>query len=106
MSTRSVCRQASFKNTYRNYVEHLLLRANTRTGRQYRDEPGILAWELANEPRCVDAAGNPLSDGIDTLLNWVPEMSSFIRSLDTNHLIGVGDDHWKLAATHTTHRIA
>jgi mannan endo-1,4-beta-mannosidase len=40
----------------------------------------------------VDSAGNPLSDGIDTLLEWVDEMSSFIRSLDSNHLIGVGDE--------------
>jgi mannan endo-1,4-beta-mannosidase len=71
------------KNAYRNYIEHLLLRVNTRTGRQYRDEPAILAWELANEPRC----GNP-----DTLLEWADEISSFIRGLDANHLIGPGDE--------------
>ncbi len=85
-------RNADVKQAYRNYIEHLLLRVNTRTGRQYRDEPAILAWELANEPRCVNAAGGPLSDGIDTLLGWVSEMSSFIRSRDSNHLIGVGDE--------------
>jgi mannan endo-1,4-beta-mannosidase len=85
-------RNADVKSAYRNYVEHLLLRVNTRTGRQYKDEPAVLAWELANEPRCVDSAGNPMSDGIDTLLGWVDEMSSFIRSLDSNHLIGVGDE--------------
>jgi mannan endo-1,4-beta-mannosidase len=80
------------KDSYRNYVEHLLLRVNTRTGRQYRDEPAILAWELANEPRCVNQAGDPLPDGIDVLAGWVDEMSSFIRSLDSNHLIGIGDE--------------
>ena len=85
-------RNGDVKNTYQNYVEHLLLRVNTRTGRQYRDEPAILAWELINEPRCVNTAGNPLPDGIDTLLGWVAEMSLFIRSLDTNHLVGVGDE--------------
>ena len=85
-------RNADVKNTYQNYVEHLLLRVNTRTGRQYRDEPAILAWELINKPRCVNTAGNPLPDGIDTLLGWVAEMSLFIRSLDTNHLVGVGDE--------------
>lgn len=85
-------RNPDVKNAYREYVEHLLLRVNTQTGRQYRDEPGILAWELANEPRCVDPAGNPLPDGIDTLLAWVDEMTSFIKSLDANHLIGVGDE--------------
>ena len=85
-------RHPEAKGAYRNYVEHLLLRMNTRTGRLYRDEPAILAWELANEPRYVDPAGNSLPDGIDTLLGWVDEMSSFIRSLDSNHLIGVGDE--------------
>ena len=79
-------RHPAVKQAYRNYVEHLLLRVNTRTGRQYRDEPAILAWELANEPRCEGTGG------VATLLGWVDEMSSFIRSLDTNHLIGVGDE--------------
>ncbi|HVW84793.1 MAG TPA: hypothetical protein VHB50_08925, partial [Bryobacteraceae bacterium] len=32
-------RAPQVKAAYRNYVEHLLLRVNTRTGRQYRDEP-------------------------------------------------------------------
>src|SRR5271157_2210870 len=41
-------RSPQVKDAYRNYVEHLLLRVNTRTGRRYRDEPAILAWELAN----------------------------------------------------------
>jgi mannan endo-1,4-beta-mannosidase len=85
-------RHPEVKNAYRNYVEHLLLRVNTRTGRQYRNEPAILAWELANEPRCVNPAGEPLADGMDTLLGWVDEMSSYLRSLDSNHLIGVGDE--------------
>jgi mannan endo-1,4-beta-mannosidase len=77
-------RHPELKDAYRDYVKHLLMRVNTRTGRQYRDEPAILAWELANEPRCPD--------GIDTLLAWAEEMSSFIKSLDPNHLIGVGDE--------------
>jgi mannan endo-1,4-beta-mannosidase len=80
------------RNAFRNYMEHLLLRVNTRTGRQYRDEPAILAWELANEPRCVDDDGNPLPGGTDTLLAWADEMSTFLRSLDSSHLIGVGDE--------------
>jgi mannan endo-1,4-beta-mannosidase len=80
------------KDAYRNYVEHLLLRVNTKTNRRYRDEPAILAWELANEPRCVKPSGSPLSNGNEVLLAWVDEMSSFIRSLDSNHLIGVGDE--------------
>src|SRR4051812_19824281 len=72
------------RDAYRAWAQHLLTRTNSITGRQYRDEPAILAWELANEPRCTAA------DGINRLLEWATEMSGFLRSLDPNHLIGVG----------------
>ena len=74
------------KRAYRNYAEHLLLRTNTRTGRQYRDDPTILAWELANEPRCETP------DGTEFLSEWVAEMSHFLKTLDSNHPVGVGDE--------------
>ena len=85
-------RNPEVRNAYRKYVEHLLLHVNTRTGRQYRDEPAILAWELCNEPRCVSQTGEPMSDGIDLLVEWVTEMSAFVKSVDPNHLLGVGDE--------------
>ncbi len=85
-------RDAEVKQAYRDYVKHLLLRVNTRTGRRYTDEPAIFAWELANEPRCVAADGHPLLDGIDTLAGWVDEMSAYVKSIDANHLLAVGDE--------------
>src|SRR5262249_25603397 len=36
---------------YLDYVSHLLQRRNTVNGRLYRDDPAIMTWELANEPR-------------------------------------------------------
>jgi mannan endo-1,4-beta-mannosidase len=77
-------RQRSARDAYRNWVQHLLTRVNTRTGRAYTEEPFILAWELANEPQC-DHAGSAV------LVDWVTEMSAFVKSLDPNHLVGVGD---------------
>ncbi len=93
------------KQAYREYVDHLLLRVNTRTGRRYRDEPAILAWELANEPRCVDAGGERLRNGVEILTGWVDEMSSFVRSLDPNHLIGVGDEGYFRRSLALGHRL-
>lgn len=74
------------KQTYKRWVEHIVNRRNTITGKLYRDEPAILAWELANEPRCEIAGGDRI------LLAWVEEMSNFVKVLDANHLVAVGDE--------------
>jgi len=68
---------------YRNWVQHVLTRQNTVTGRLYREEPAILAWELANEPRCETP---------ELLLGWVREMSQWVKEHDPNHLLAVGDE--------------
>ncbi len=36
---------------YRGYVTKIIQRRNTVTGRIYRDDPAVMTWELANEPR-------------------------------------------------------
>jgi mannan endo-1,4-beta-mannosidase len=71
---------------YRDWVECVLTRRNTRTGRLYSGEPAIMAWELANEPRCEAARG------CDLLLDWIAEMSAFVKSLDSGHLLAAGDE--------------
>jgi mannan endo-1,4-beta-mannosidase len=74
------------REAYRRWVEHVLLRVNTRTGRQYRDEPAIFAWELTNEARCE------ISGGCEILIGWTAEMSAFLKTLDGNHLVALGDE--------------
>lgn len=32
------------------YMQKIVMRNNTITGRLYRDEPAILAWDVCNEP--------------------------------------------------------
>ena len=40
---------------YRDYVAQLVHRKNSVNGRIYREDPAIMTWELANEPRpCAD----------------------------------------------------
>ncbi|PLV56249.1 cellulase family glycosylhydrolase [Thermotoga sp. SG1] len=79
-------RNEKIKEEYKKYVSFLINRVNTYTGVPYREEPTIMAWELANEPRCeTDKSGN-------TLVEWVKEMSAYIKSLDPNHLVAVGDE--------------
>ena len=77
---------ADARAAYRQWVEHVLRRVNTLTNRQYRDEPSIMAWELANESRCE------IPGGCEILLNWADEMSRFVKTLDGNHLVALGDE--------------
>ncbi len=74
------------KSAYKAYVTHMLKRTNTLTGIAYKDDPTILAWELANEPRGQNGGT------CNALHAWIAEMSAHLRSLDTNHLIGIGDE--------------
>jgi len=74
--------QASFKG----WIQYLLNRPNSITGTLYKDSPAILAWELANEPRCEIPGGREL------LLDWVREMSQYVKEQDSNHLLALGDE--------------
>jgi mannan endo-1,4-beta-mannosidase len=78
------------KTLYKNYIQMLLNRTNVFTGRQYKDEPTILAWELADEPNLPDnrdPSGNIFHA-------WATEISAFIKSIDPNHLVGTGEEGW------------
>ena len=46
---------------YKDYVTAIILRKNSLTGTVYRDDPTILAWDIANEP------SNPGDDSGDIL---------------------------------------
>ncbi|MFZ5825464.1 MAG: glycoside hydrolase 5 family protein [Bacillota bacterium] len=73
---------------YKNYIRHMVTRVNTLTGVPYKDDPTIMAWELANEPRAqADKSG-------ETIFRWASEISALIKSLDANHLVAIGDEGW------------
>ncbi len=76
-------RDPALRQAYKSYTAQILNRENTLTGRLYKDEPSILAWELANEPRSKRPA---------LLIEWVREMSQWIKQNDSNHLLAVGDE--------------
>lgn len=37
---------------FKDHVRRVIERKNTVTGKRYREDPGILAWNIANEMRC------------------------------------------------------
>ncbi|EKM61758.1 glycoside hydrolase family 5 protein [Phanerochaete carnosa HHB-10118-sp] len=70
---------------YKNYIK-------TFVGR-YVNEPTILGWELANEPRCAGSTGTTSGTCTTaTVTNWISEISAYIKSIDPNHLVALGDE--------------
>lgn len=92
---------------FKNWISTLLNRTNSITGVKYKDDPTILSWELANEPRCTSAGVYP--DGVcdtATITGWAADASAYVKSIDKRHLLAVGDEgffcrpqsQWTLAA--------
>ena len=68
---------------YLDYIAQLIRRRNTVNYRIYRDDPVIMTWELANEPRPgADAAVS----GVPEFCRWVDATARFIHAQDPNHL--------------------
>ncbi|HLX96127.1 MAG TPA: mannanase [Verrucomicrobiae bacterium] len=74
---------------YRGYVTKIIQRRNTVNGRIYRDDPAVMTWELANEPRpMVDEHNNSVA----IYAQWVDETARFIHDQDPNHLVCTGSE--------------
>ncbi len=76
------------KTWYKDYIKTLLNHENVYTGRKLKDEPGVFAWELSNEPRCNSDA----QCKNDILYNWAKEMSEYVKSIDPYHMVALGDE--------------
>jgi mannan endo-1,4-beta-mannosidase len=75
---------------YRNYLDQITGRMNILTGVRFRDDPAILGWELANEPRSSDPSGGIVRD-------WIGSASGYLKTIDTNHLVGTGEEGFDVA---------
>ncbi|KEY71530.1 hypothetical protein S7711_08910 [Stachybotrys chartarum IBT 7711] len=66
---------------YKQYIKAVVSR--------YAESTAIFAWELANEPRC---------QGCDTsvIYDWAMDVSAYIKSLDSRHLVTLGDEGFGL----------
>jgi mannan endo-1,4-beta-mannosidase len=85
---------ATIRGWFKDYIGHLLERTNTVTGVKYKNDPTIMAWDLANEPRCIGSGKYPRSATCTaaTVTAWADEMSTYIKSVDRKHLVTAGDE--------------
>ncbi|KAL8712598.1 MAG: hypothetical protein Q9220_003129 [cf. Caloplaca sp. 1 TL-2023] len=72
---------------YKNYIKFIVNR--------YKSSPAIFSWELCNEPRC---------SGCDpsVITKWATDISAYIKSLDRNHMVSLGDEGWLTSTSATT----
>jgi len=78
-------------NLYRNYLAMIVNRTNTITQIKYRDDPAIMSWELANEPRAGEREGE--NEAVFAAFrNWVESTASLIHGLDPHHLVTTGSE--------------
>lgn len=79
--------------SYRNYIKMLVNRKNTYSGVIYKNDPTIMSWQLANEPR--PGQGEQGKQNFEAFSRWIDETAKYIKSLDSNHLVSTGNEGLK-----------
>jgi mannan endo-1,4-beta-mannosidase len=74
---------------YLDYISRLIRRRNTVNGRLYRDDPAIMTWQLANEPR---PGADARTADVPLFSRWADATARFIREQDPNHLVCTGSE--------------
>ncbi len=76
---------------YHDYVRTLVARTNSITGERYADDPTIMAWQLANEPRPGETAAVG-ARVMPAYLAWIGGTARLIKSIDPRHLVSIGSE--------------
>lgn len=76
------------KSAYARQVGFVISRWNRLSKRRYVDDPTIMAWEIANEPRPMRPAAN------EDYARFIADTAKLIKSLDKRHLVSVGHEGW------------
>ncbi len=71
---------------YDRQAELIIGRTNKLSKKRYADDPSIMAWELANEPRPMRPVAN------DDYLRWIAAAAASIKAKDKNHLVTIGHE--------------
>jgi mannan endo-1,4-beta-mannosidase len=74
-----------------DYVRAVVGRRNSITGTPYRDDPAIMAWQLANEPR-PGGSEEAAHRHMNAYLAWIDGSARLIKSLDPNHMVSTGSE--------------
>lgn len=71
---------------YLKQIKYIITHTNSITHKKYYEEPAIMAWEIANEPRPMEPAA------VNAYKKFIKNAASFIKKLDPNHLVTTGTE--------------
>jgi len=74
------------KKQFKEHIRFIVGRTNSITKKAYIDDPAIMAWEIANEPRVFSEKNKTIFEV------WIKETASLIKSLDKKHLVTTGSE--------------
>lgn len=69
---------------YERHIRQIVGRTNAYTGRPYADDPAIMAWQLANEPRGMLKPKK--------YRRWIEASAALIKSLAPRQLVTIGSE--------------
>ncbi|WP_106831339.1 glycoside hydrolase 5 family protein [Parabacteroides pacaensis] len=74
------------KNLFRKHIKFMINRTNRYTHTKYKNDPTIMSWQIANEPRAFS------EENKETFAQWIHETAAYIKKLDKNHLVSTGSE--------------
>ncbi|UIP06066.1 mannanase [Erythrobacter sp. SDW2] len=76
---------------YLDHVRSIVGRTNSVTGMTYAEDPAIMSWQLANEPR-PGGSDSAIAANRPAYLDWIAQSAELIRGIDDNHLVSLGQE--------------
>ena len=71
---------------FEDHIRFILGRTNRYTGMKYTEDPVIMTWEIANEPRAFSDENIPAMEAM------LKRIAALIHKLDRNHLVTTGSE--------------
>lgn len=89
-NTTDFYRCAPCQQQYLDTANNLIERVNSVTGEAYKDDPTIMAWQLANEPR--SGGSNYTPERAADYIRWVRDSAAAIKSMAPSQLVSSGSE--------------
>lgn len=82
--TAKFYRNKKAKRAFQKFIRKIVGRVNSISGIAYAEDPTIMSWQLANEPRGINKKRS--------YRKWIKKTAGLIKSMDEKHLLSIGSE--------------